>query len=98
MSPKLLEPSRPRARNAQLLHQLRAHRLCAEGRVDPRRIGDAGKPLALWHILAAVIGGQHHRIIDAAAVEHLQEIADLAVELGQLEAHLLPSVPNVWPT
>ena len=36
-----------------------------------------------------MIGGQHHRIIDAGLVEHVEEVAELAVELEQLEAHLL---------
>ena len=37
-----------------------------------------------------MVGGQRNRIIDPARVEQREEVADLAVEVEKLQAHLLP--------
>ena len=64
-------PSRPGPPQPELGDERRCPSSAGlERRIDPRRVRDARQALALGNVLAAMIGGQRHRIIDAAAVEH----------------------------
>src|SRR5687768_2487781 len=44
--------------------------------------------VALGDVEAAMIGGQHHDIVDAGRIELAEEGAELVVESEQLDAHL----------
>src|SRR3954453_6737342 len=76
---------------AELLADPLAHCRGGERRVHPRCIRDAVESKPLRNSEAAVIGAEHESIVQAAAVEEGEEVAELAVELQELQAHLLPA-------
>jgi len=80
----------PRPGQTELRDQLRADHARSQIRVGARCVGDPRQALPLGDVLAAMIRRQRHRIIDSARIEQSEEIAQLAVELEQLQAHLLP--------
>jgi len=84
---------------SELLRQRETHSAAAEFRTDPLRVLHSGNSQPLRDVEPAMIRGQGHRIINAARIQHAQEITNLAVELEQLEAHLLAlgavGVPDV---
>ena len=51
-------------------------------------VGDAVQAQAFGDVAAAVIGGQDDGIIDVETVEQAEEIAEIAVETGELQASL----------
>ena len=56
------------ARDIQFPGHDLADRFGIEIRIDPLGLGHALKAHPLWQVQAAMIGGQHHRIVDAFAI------------------------------
>src|SRR5206468_5285284 len=73
----------------ELPSEARSNVFRPQRRIDPLRSCDASEPFALGNVLAAMIGSERDRIIDMPPVELAEKVAELAVELQQVKAHLL---------
>ena len=71
-------------RRANLLGQRRG----AQRRIDPCGARQRLFVQPLGHVQPAVIGAEHHRIIDPRLVEHGKERPQRAIKLCHLDAHL----------
>ena len=90
MSPRRSFAAQDRFLELQPGGDLLAHRVHPQGGFHPHRVRRRVLPMAFGEIVTAVIGGQHHGIVDAGRVELLEEGAELAVEGEHLQAHLRP--------
>ena len=77
-----------RALQAQPPAERQAHRRRLQRGIDAGRLAAGLLADPLGQVVAAMIGGQHHHIVDIVAVELPEELAERAVERHHLDAHL----------